>query len=151
VIWLGGTTGLTRFADGRFVTIRAGGGFPVNNLTAIADDDEGTLWIGSGLGIIRIGREECERAAADPTYQVQYHIYDRADGLAGLPFVYSTNRRVTRSMDGRLWFVTGRGLTVLDRAICARRKRHGSCASKDCRERRAQRGREYRCRLEATA
>jgi ligand-binding sensor domain-containing protein/two-component sensor histidine kinase len=114
VIWLGGTTGLTRFADGRFVTIRAGSGFPVNNLTAIADDDEGTLWIGSGLGIIRIGREECERAAADPTYQVQYHIYDRADGLAGLPFVYSTNRRVTRSMDGRLWFVTGRGLTVLD-------------------------------------
>src|SRR5207342_101971 len=41
---------------------------------------------------------------------------DRADGLAGLPFVYSRNRRAIRSDDGRLWFVTGRGLTIIDPA-----------------------------------
>ncbi|MGE3507951.1 MAG: two-component regulator propeller domain-containing protein [Vicinamibacterales bacterium] len=113
-IWLGGTAGLTRYTDGRFVTLRQGNGFPVNNLTAIVEDDADYLWLGSGVGIIRIHRDECAHAARDPAYQVQYRLYDRGDGLAGLPFVYSTNRRAIRASDGGLWFVTARGLTVID-------------------------------------
>jgi signal transduction histidine kinase/ligand-binding sensor domain-containing protein len=113
-IWLGGTTGLTRYSGGQFVTLHRGNGFPVSNLTAIVEDETGVLWIGSGIGIVQMDREEFDRAAASPSYQVQYRLYDRSDGLAGLPFVYSTNRRAIRARDGRLWFVTGRGLTVLD-------------------------------------
>lgn len=113
-IWLGGNAGLTRYADQTFVTIRQGNGFPVNNLTAIIEDDASYLWMGSGVGILRIHRDECNRAATDPSYQVQYRLYDRSDGLAGLPFVYSTNRRAIRARDGGLWFVTARGLTVID-------------------------------------
>lgn len=115
-VWLGGTAGLTRFAGQKFVTIRQGNGFPVNNLTAIVEDDASYLWMGSGIGILRIHRDECDRAATDPEYQVQYRLYDRSDGLAGLPFVYSTNRRAVRARDGDLWFVTARGLTVIDPA-----------------------------------
>ncbi|MGE3958962.1 MAG: two-component regulator propeller domain-containing protein [Vicinamibacterales bacterium] len=115
VIWLGGTNGLTKY-DGRFVTARSDNGFPVANITAIVDDQRGTLWIGSGSGILQIRRDECERLLAQPHYQAQYRILDRADGLAGLPYVYSRNRRAIRSEDGRLWFVTGRGLTVIDPA-----------------------------------
>lgn len=116
VIWLGGTNGLTRY-DGRFVTIRSDRGFPVSNLTAIEEDEHGALWIGSGAGILRIRRDEWDRLLADPGRQPQFRLYDRADGLAGLPFVYSRNRRAIRSDDGRLWFVTGRGLTVIDPAV----------------------------------
>jgi signal transduction histidine kinase/ligand-binding sensor domain-containing protein len=112
-VWLGGTNGLTRY-DGRFVTTRSDRGFPVGNVTAIVDDGRGTLWIGSGSGILQIRRDEWERLLADPSYQPQFRVYDRADGLAGLPYVYSRNRRAIRSDDGRLWFVTGRGLTVID-------------------------------------
>jgi len=115
VIWLGGTQGLTRF-NGRFVTTRSDRGFPVANVTAIVDDGEGTLWVGSGAGILQIRRDEWERLLADPSYRPAYRLYDRADGLAGLPFVYSHNRRAIRSDDGRLWFVTGRGLTIIDPA-----------------------------------
>lgn len=114
VVWLGGTDGLTRFADGRFVTLRSADGFPVSNLTAIVEDTDGALWIGSGAGIMRIARDECERLLADRAYDAEFRVFDRADGLAGLPFVYSRNRRAIRSQDGRLWFVTGRGLTVID-------------------------------------
>lgn len=113
-VWLGGTAGLTRFADGTFVTIKRGDGFPVSNLTAIVEDDASHLWMGSGVGIIQINLDECDRGAVDPSYQMQYRLYDRADGLAGLPFVYSTNRRAVRARDGGLWFVTARGLTVID-------------------------------------
>ena len=47
-------------------------------------------------------------------YEPQYSHFDRADGLAGLPFAYSDSRRAIRAGDGRVWFVTGRGLTLLD-------------------------------------
>ncbi len=116
VIWLGATNGLTRFDGTRFVTTRSDNGFPVANVTAIVDDARGTLWVGSGAGILQIRRDEWERLLADPHHQAQFRLYDRADGLAGLPYVYSRNRRAIRSTDGRLWFVTGRGLTVLDPA-----------------------------------
>lgn len=115
VVWLGATNGLTRF-DGRFVTTRSDNGFPVANVTAIVDDGRGTLWVGSGAGILQIRRDEWQRLLADPHHQAQFRLYNRADGLAGLPYVYSRNRRAIRSDDGRLWFVTGRGLTVLDPA-----------------------------------
>ena len=98
------------------MTLRSTDGFPVSNLTAIVEDAEGALWIGSGAGIMRIARDECERLLADRAYDAPFRVFDRADGLAGLPFVYSRNRRAIRSQDGRLWFVTGRGLTVIDPA-----------------------------------
>ena len=113
VIWLGGTTGLTRFADGRFQTIGRANGAP-QNILALVEDEIGNLWLGTSAGIIQMGREESERAFADSTYQVQYKLYDLADGLAGMPVVYSINRRAIRAKDGRVWFVTTRGLTVLD-------------------------------------
>lgn len=115
VIWLGGTQGLTRF-DGQFVTVRSDRGFPVSNLTAIVDDDHRTLWVGSGAGILQLRRGEWERLLANDGYVPKFRLYDRSDGLAGLPFVYSRNRRAIRADDGRLWFVTGRGLTILDPA-----------------------------------
>jgi signal transduction histidine kinase/ligand-binding sensor domain-containing protein len=113
-IWLAGSAGLTRYADGHFATAHSSISFPISNLTAIAEDDSDHLWLGSTTGIVQIRRDDCERAVDDPSRPVQYRIYDRSDGLAGLPFVYSSNKRVAHSLDGRLWFVTSRGLAVID-------------------------------------
>jgi signal transduction histidine kinase len=113
-IWLAGSAGLTRYRDGRFATAHTGVSFPISNLTAIAEDDSEHLWLGSTTGIVQILRDDCERAVSDSSRAVQYRIYDRSDGLAGLPFVYSSNKRVARSLDGRLWFVTSRGIAVID-------------------------------------
>ena len=113
VIWLGGTQGLTRYT-GTFVTTRSDRGFPVANVTAIVDDGDMTLWIGSGAGILQIARTEWERLLINPMYTPKFRLLDRSDGLAGLPFVYSRNRRALRAADGNLWFVTGRGLTIID-------------------------------------
>jgi len=113
VIWLGGTTGLTRFTEGRFHTIGRANGALVNVIALVEDESE-NLWIGTSAGIIQMPRLESERAFADSSYQAKYKLYDLADGLAGVPVIYSINRRAIRAHDGRVWFVTGRGLTVLD-------------------------------------
>jgi signal transduction histidine kinase len=114
VLWFARTDGLARFADGRFTTLSRQAGFPLS-LTAIAEDEERNFWFGSTLGIARIAGAELEKAVAGHSAQVQYTLFDRSDGIAGTPqSFYSLGRPVARAGDGRLWFVTGSGMTVID-------------------------------------
>ena len=85
------------------------------SLTAIAEDKERDLWVGSTLGIARIARAELQKAVASSDAHVQYTLFGRSDGIAGTPqSFYSLGRPVARAADGRLWFVTGSGMTVID-------------------------------------
>ena len=114
VIWFARTDGLARFADGRFTLLSRQAGFPLS-LTAIAEDKERDLWVGSTLGIARIARAELQKAVASSDAHVQYTLFGRSDGIAGTPqSFYSLGRPVARAADGRLWFVTGSGMTVID-------------------------------------
>lgn len=114
VIWLAATGGLSKYATGRFVTVRSDHGFPVSDLTAITEDDVRTLWIGTGFGLLRVSRHDFDEVAAGRSAGIPYSSYDRSDGLAGLPHAYNNNRRVVRASDGRLWFVTSRGLSIVN-------------------------------------
>jgi signal transduction histidine kinase len=110
-MWLAGTEGLTRVAAGRFQTIRRGSAFPMG-LTAVVDDNAGSLYLGSRSGILRVSEGAFESGLTGGT--LRYTLYDRSDGLAGLPLSYVNNRRVVRAKDNRLWFVTARGVTLVD-------------------------------------
>ncbi len=113
-VWLGGVKGLSRFKDNHFASIRATDGFPVKSITAILEDAAGCLWLGSdGVGIFRVHRSELERALATPTYQLHYSSFGKSDGFAGTPRWFGAQAAV-RSKDGHLWFVSGRGITVID-------------------------------------
>jgi len=110
-IWLAGSEGLTRFRRGRFDTVRRGSGFTMA-LTAIADDRAGRLYLGSRSGILRLDVNAFDAALASG--RLRYALYDRSDGLAGLPLSYVNSRRAVRTDDDRLWFVTARGLTIVN-------------------------------------
>ena len=117
VVWLGGEHGLSKFVAEHFTTFRSGSTFPAERLTAIISDDSGALWIGTNAGIVRIAETEIERAAKDPTYKAQHRVYDRSDGLAGLPLsrtFLGSNTGVVRSKTRTFWFATTRGLTIID-------------------------------------
>lgn len=113
-IWLAAIGGLSRYDGTRFVTVRSDHGFPVSDLTAIAEDDVHTLWIGTGFGLLRVARTDFDEVVAGKLQGISYSSYDRSDGLAGLPHAYNNNGRVVRASDGRLWFVTSRGLSIVD-------------------------------------
>lgn len=113
-LWLAAIGGLSKFAGGRFVTVRSDHGFPVSDLTAVTEDDVHTLWIGTGFGLLRMSRDDYDAVADGRAADIPYTSYDRSDGLAGLPHAYNNNRRVVRAGDGRLWFVTSRGLSIVN-------------------------------------
>ncbi|MGE0590941.1 MAG: two-component regulator propeller domain-containing protein [Vicinamibacterales bacterium] len=115
-LWVAGDRGLSRFdaEAGRFQTVDEGQGLLHRRVVALVEDDQGRLWLGlSEYGLIRMAPEEFDQAVRDRTYQVRYEHHDTTGGVAGVPIALNS-RNAARGPDGRLWFVTGRGLTVVD-------------------------------------
>ena len=100
----------------RFATLNTASGFPAGSVTAIVEDDAGFLWVAvQGSAIVRIRRTELEKALDHASYRPHFSVYDTFDGLAGTPRWFE-HRSAVRAEDGRLWFVGGRGVTVIDPA-----------------------------------
>ncbi|MBI4263431.1 MAG: ATP-binding protein [Acidobacteria bacterium] len=111
-LWFGGRLGLTRFSDGAFATVPRSSRFPADWVKAIQQDEAGNLWLGTSAGIVRVPREEFDRTLAGQSQRSGYLLLDKLDGLAGPPRLLG-DRASVRSADGRLWYVTGRGLTLV--------------------------------------
>jgi ligand-binding sensor domain-containing protein len=114
-IWIGSAMGLTRIRDDVLTTVARDNGLPDGIVHSIVEDDEGHLWLGvkAGAGVIRVSPGEIERAATEPGYQIDYLLYDETDGLEELLWP-SLGRSAVRGGDGRLWFMSGSGVAVID-------------------------------------
>ena len=113
-IWIGGDEGLTRVRNGQIESLKAAQGLPIQ-VKSVVDDHDSALWVGFGSGIARIEKAEIERALADKAYRVRYRLFNTADGAAGIP-VADGGSTAVRANDGRLWFATSAGVTVVDPA-----------------------------------
>ena len=80
---------------------------------SIAADAPGSLWIGGSAGILHVFTADLERALADGAHKPRFTVFDRSDGIAGVPVALGNSRRVVRASDGRLWFMTARGVTIM--------------------------------------
>lgn len=116
VIWILGDGGLTKFSDGRFVTLTHEQRIPPSVLGAIVSDGNDELWLNTDRGLLRLSRKAFDAAAEDPSHQLQYRLYDTADGVAGAPIVKLLARR---DANGRLWFARGGALTSVTPAHLA--------------------------------
>jgi signal transduction histidine kinase/ligand-binding sensor domain-containing protein len=121
-LWVVGSGGLSRLVGPRFVTIDKAHGLPARRITGIAGDTTGGLWLAFTNGIARLDYREFDRAAHSPGTRIRLRIVDTSEGLAGVPTSLDANT-ATRGADGRLWFVTGRGMTLLDPVRAANRSR----------------------------
>ena len=109
-VWIGGSAGLSRFRDGRLATAGANNGLPGPRVLAIMEDAQHFLWLSVDRGVIRVAKQEVEKALASGRYRMQYHLYDPLDGLAGA----ATGTTMSmQSSDGRIWIVRGGGVTLV--------------------------------------
>ena len=107
--------GLSRLKDGRIATLTNRNGLPCNAIHWTIEDDDRSLWLYTGCGLVRIVRPELDAWIADPKHKVETTLWDAADGVR----IRATSATgygppVAKSTDGRLWFVTGEGVQVID-------------------------------------
>jgi signal transduction histidine kinase/ligand-binding sensor domain-containing protein len=117
-IWVSGTDGLSRFANGQFAFIGRPNGLPPGGIFAIAEDADHNLWLATGAGLLRVPPGEFDAAVSNAQYQLHYRTYDTSDGLAGFPAALGDSQAV-RAGDGTLWFVTSRGMSMVQPRLLA--------------------------------
>ena len=113
-IWAGGDDGLSRVTSDGVESLSRAQGFP-GSVKAIVEDRAGDIWIGVGSGLIRVVKAEFGRAAAAGGRGFNYRFLNVADGLAGTPIAEGV-RTGALAADGRLWFATSGGATLVDPA-----------------------------------
>jgi signal transduction histidine kinase len=88
------------------------------------EDDDHSLWLYMPCGLFRVAAPELDTWTAamdkhkDTTQAIQLTVFDRSDGVrtlslpGGLPGGYTP--RVTKSSDGKIWFLPSDGVIVID-------------------------------------
>ena len=93
----------------------AANGLLSDNIAKVLDDGE-SLWLSTTRGICRVPRQQLTDFAAGRRKRLEPENYGVEDGLrsAQCAPTYPVAGGGIRSVDGRLWFPTSRGLAVLD-------------------------------------
>jgi len=114
-LWIGTFGGgLSRLKQGRFSTVGRPQGLPDNSIYDIQDDGAGCFWMSSCNGILRASKPElngCADGTADTLHCLQY---GRGDGMPTLECSGGLQPAGCKTLDGRLWFPTSRGLVAVD-------------------------------------
>ena len=114
-LWAATVDGLSRIKDGRITTLTSRNGLPCNTVHWTMEDDDHSFWAYTACGLVRIARTELEASIADPKHTMEKTVWDTADGVRLRSAAASSyGPRVAKSTDGKLWFLTGEGIQVVD-------------------------------------
>jgi len=107
--------GLSRIKDGHIATLTTADGLPCDAIHASIEDNDHSLWLYTACGLVRIAHSELNAWIADPRHRVVTAVFDAADGVRLRALSPSSFSPVAaRSPDGKLWFVIGDSIQVVD-------------------------------------
>jgi len=112
-VWAATSYGLLRWGDGQLTTMGETSGLPCAEIYASIQDDQGSNWLGTECGILRITGDEWERWVKSPKSKVSFVLFDALDGVRWSEDD-ATDERKTKSRDGRLWFNAGTSVLMVD-------------------------------------
>src|SRR5271157_4747793 len=116
-LWAATAGGLSRIKNGHVATLNSRNGLPCDSVHWLMVDDDDSFWLYMPCGLVRIPRPELDAWTADPKRTVQTSVFDSADGVRLSAPQYSVySPRVSKSPDGKIWFVSLEGVQVFDPA-----------------------------------
>ena len=117
VLWIGSSSGgLNRVQDGKITSYTPDQGLFDSTVGNILEDKFGNLWMGSDKGIFRVAKSELNDFAGGRTSAIHGVVYDTMDGLRSRETMQGGTGTASKGPDGRLWFSTMKGLSVVDPA-----------------------------------
>jgi PAS domain S-box-containing protein len=103
--------GLVMLRAGKVQRLGKENGLPCDGVNGFAVDDNRNLWLGTPCGFIEVAASDVQRWWTHPDTIVQPRLFDTLDGAR--PGRVSFNP-AAKSPDGRLWFVNGVALQMID-------------------------------------
>lgn len=114
-LWIGTYGGgLVRYQGARFARFTPRHGFFNDKVYQILEDESGWLWMGCNLGIFRVKKAELHTVAAGRQQRVTSFVFDTDNGMKSREVNGGVQPAGWKGKDGRLWFPTISGLSVVD-------------------------------------
>ncbi len=114
-VWVGtGGGGLLVGRDGRFTAITEEHGLPDDVVSQLVEDDFGALWFGTSRALFKVNKTELLDCAAGLIATITPVKFGKADGLPGFSAAANYQPCAWKMRDGRLLFVSRKGLVVTD-------------------------------------
>ena len=113
-IWAATEGGLSWIRDAGVLTLTAKNGLPCDPTHWSIEDDVQFVWIYMPCGLVRVARSELDAWGREPKRTIQATVFDAGDGVGILAAVGSWGPPVTKAADGRIWFTSSEGVTVID-------------------------------------
>jgi signal transduction histidine kinase/ligand-binding sensor domain-containing protein len=106
------SAGLIGWKDGTSRLLSSKNGLPCDSVIGAARDNQDALWLDTGCGLARIGKEDMSRWWRDDTVVLAPRILDASDGVVSGGF--ANFNPMARTPDGRLWMANASALEVID-------------------------------------
>jgi ligand-binding sensor domain-containing protein/signal transduction histidine kinase len=121
-LWVATDGGLSRLKNGRIATLTTRNGLPCSAVGWAIEDAVRSLWLGMPCGLVRLTRTDIDAwvAAVDKgeasaaTHRVRATVLDHSDGVRNYASASYYTAPAVRAVDGKLWFMSQDGLSVLD-------------------------------------
>ena len=120
-LWISTEKGLSRLLkNGRFVTLTRSNGLPCDRINWLMEDDDDAFWLHTPCGMLRLMRSVLDGLAAAAESgsktppKVQALVLDASDGVRSRPTPSGFNSMAVKASDGKLWFVMGDAVGVVD-------------------------------------
>jgi signal transduction histidine kinase len=120
-LWAASDAGLMRLKAGRVAMLDRAIGLPCDQVDSTIEDNHGSLWLYTPCGIASIPAADLEAwsrsiDAGRAPQRIRAALLDQSDGVRfdATPITGAYAPHIARSVDGKLWFVTFDGVTIVD-------------------------------------
>ena len=114
-LWIGTNGGgLNRLKNGKITSYSTTQGMPNDTILGILEDNFGNLWLSTDVGVARVSMRSLDDLADGKTRSVATVVYGVADGMRNRECNGGFQPSAWKAADGRLWFPTMNGVTVVD-------------------------------------
>ena len=113
-LWAATEGGLSRIRDGRIQTLTSKNGLPCDQVHWSIEDDDHFVWIYTSCGLVRTAQSELDAWVNDPKRVIETRVFDASNGVRSLAVYGGYGPHMTKSPDGKIWFVAYDGVSVID-------------------------------------
>jgi signal transduction histidine kinase/ligand-binding sensor domain-containing protein len=115
-VWFATSGGVSRYQHDRFTSVTTAHAPITGVVPMLVEDAQGYVWVGvhSGAALMRFHSGEMDKIDKEPNHRLAYTLYDESDGLQPGTQMWQNGAAAVRDLDGRVWVVSGPGMTIID-------------------------------------
>lgn len=113
-LWIAGIDGLGHLRDGAIAWIDRQHGLPMFTVLQLARDRNGSLWLGSDIGLFAVPENRALAVASGRAAALSGRLFGRDDGMPTRQLNGGAGPSALTRANGELWFASARGVAIVE-------------------------------------